>query len=518
LDKGKKVFVKVGYLKKGSQGRLVEPKVLGERTDISIKDTHTSYPVDISKNLTVTGRLADKYSRELPQVFRGTPITSNLTLSKHINKMFGESQTSPNLDTRYWAKTIALPAAISTRQQFKAIIKKAPVMLTDEETKDILPAISMAGTEAMVAKGILDSVVQHKEDDEDLKTLKELTADVSEDTAIQLRRGIAEIHVMEKEKEKVNVAEGMRLLFDTGKSSAVHYRNPQRGQRVKALAYKIKKLLEPHSYRVTLAGSIRREVTPNDIDIVVVPRNKEKIVQKLQSLGYLKAKGDKQVFARIEGTDVDIYFTTPKSYGAELMTRTGPKGGNLGNRTLAKRQGMILNQYGLFKGNKRIAGKTEKEIYEALGKKYKVPELRGTGKIASDKQSKGSEDVPKEEIKEKHVEIKFRPTESGDFVATDVKGIPEDELREMLAKEQEKRLLYIDCPPGGTRPEDLLPGVLEGTGIPIKPDVGRFFGNWTWDYSDVDKETWKKAQPIIHSRLKALYDKGRIRYANVPSE
>ena len=58
------------------------------------------------------------------------------------------------------------------------------------------------------------------------------------------------------------------------------------------------------------------------------------------------------------------------------MTYTGPAGYNIGLRTVAKKKGLLLNQYGLFKNKKHIAGKTERSIYTALGKKYKIPELR----------------------------------------------------------------------------------------------------------------------------------------------
>lgn len=150
-----------------------------------------------------------------------------------------------------------------------------------------------------------------------------------------------------------------------------------RGQYVLSLARKIKNRLRPYSYKIEIVGSIRRKKEPNDIDIVLIPKNRNVIRKKLLGMGKIKAEGESLIFARIGGVDVDIFFSDLKSFGAQLLTRTGPKGGNIGNRTLAKHKGLLLNQYGLFKGNKRIAGSTEKGIYEALGKQYKKPELRG---------------------------------------------------------------------------------------------------------------------------------------------
>lgn len=170
-------------------------------------------------------------------------------------------------------------------------------------------------------------------------------------------------------------ARHIRTVFKKGSKHIT-----KRGSDVIALSKSVKSKLMPYSKRIDVVGSIRRGVKdPVDIDIVVIPRDKEIIVRKLGEIGKIEVKGDKMVQTRVNGVDTDIYFATESDYGAQLMTRTGPWQGNLGNRTLAKNKGMLLNQYGLFdkKTGKKIASRTEKEIYEALGKKYKDPELRG---------------------------------------------------------------------------------------------------------------------------------------------
>jgi DNA polymerase (family 10) len=169
-------------------------------------------------------------------------------------------------------------------------------------------------------------------------------------------------------------AKGIR----TFKKGKYHFTLP--GSEVIKLSKEIESELKPLSRRIDIAGSIRRKVDePVDVDIVMIPKNKEKVREKLAHLGRITAQGETMVETKINGVDVDTYFAEPDSYGAQLMTRTGPWQGNLGNRTLAKNKCMKLSQYGLFdrKTGKRIAGRTEKEIYEALGKKYKEPELRG---------------------------------------------------------------------------------------------------------------------------------------------
>ena len=74
-----------------------------------------------------------------------------------------------------------------------------------------------------------------------------------------------------------------------------------------------------------------------------------------------------------------------------------------------------------------------------------------------------------------------------------------------------KQTIELDCPPGDLRPGDLLPDIVKDTGLTVVKSSSRFFGWWTFNYSDVDEETWKKANPIIRERIQALYKQGRIR-------
>lgn len=77
-----------------------------------------------------------------------------------------------------------------------------------------------------------------------------------------------------------------------------------------------------------------------------------------------------------------------------------------------------------------------------------------------------------------------------------------------------QQTIELDCPPGNPRPDQLLPMVLEGTGLPIRERVGAFFGNWTWDYSDIPEEQFKAAKPILKERITQLYNSGAIRYGS----
>src|SRR5207253_5609159 len=83
------------------------------------------------------------------------------------------------------------------------------------------------------------------------------------------------------------------------------------------------------------------------------------------------------------GLQVDLRAVEPAAYGAALQYFTGSKAHNVELRKIAQEQGYKLNEYGLFKGTRRVAGTTEAEIYNTLGLDRMPPELReARGEIA----------------------------------------------------------------------------------------------------------------------------------------
>jgi len=76
------------------------------------------------------------------------------------------------------------------------------------------------------------------------------------------------------------------------------------------------------------------------------------------------------------GFNADLRVLPPESYGAAMQYFTGSKEHNIVIRRLAQERGLKLSEYGLFKQDKLVAGRTEKEIYEYLGMEYVAPELR----------------------------------------------------------------------------------------------------------------------------------------------
>jgi DNA polymerase (family 10) len=144
----------------------------------------------------------------------------------------------------------------------------------------------------------------------------------------------------------------------------------------------------PGVTKVTVAGSARRRRdTIGDIDILAVSSKPavimDEFVLKTPGVMTVIAHGATKSSIKIKpGINIDLRVVSAESYGAALNYFTGSKDHNVVIRARAIKKGLKLNEYGLFKGEKSVAGKTEEEIYKALGMAYVEPELReNTGEV-----------------------------------------------------------------------------------------------------------------------------------------
>jgi DNA polymerase (family 10) len=140
----------------------------------------------------------------------------------------------------------------------------------------------------------------------------------------------------------------------------------------------------PGIEKVEAAGSLRRgRETIGDLDILVTgPGATEALTrivthpatQELLGQGANKAS----VTFGLERLQVDVRALPHESFGAAMQYFTGSKEHNVALRTNAIKQGLTLNEYGLFtiETNERVAGENEKEVYERLGYAWIPPELR----------------------------------------------------------------------------------------------------------------------------------------------
>lgn len=133
--------------------------------------------------------------------------------------------------------------------------------------------------------------------------------------------------------------------------------------------------------KIEIAGSYRRrQETIGDIDILVTCDNNWGIMDRFVNYDGVEevlSKGETRSSVVLKSEiQVDIRVMAEKSYGAALHYFTGSKAHNIAIRKLAKQKNWKVNEYGLFEGEKFIAGTTEEEIYKKLGLPYIVPELR----------------------------------------------------------------------------------------------------------------------------------------------
>jgi DNA polymerase (family 10) len=137
----------------------------------------------------------------------------------------------------------------------------------------------------------------------------------------------------------------------------------------------------PGVTNAAVAGSFRRgQETVGDLDIVVAAVHAAPVMDAFAAYPELErtqAAGRTRATAYLRsGLQVDLRVVPPKSYGAALHYFTGSKAHNIAIRTLGHERRLKINEYGVFRDGRRIAGATEEEIYAAVKLPYIPPELR----------------------------------------------------------------------------------------------------------------------------------------------
>jgi DNA polymerase (family 10) len=138
---------------------------------------------------------------------------------------------------------------------------------------------------------------------------------------------------------------------------------------------------DPAVREAIVAGSLRRQrATVGDIDVLVVSDRGTGVTRHFVAYPEFRevlAQGAKRASAVLaSGLQVDQRVVPQESFGAALLYFTGSKAYNIELRKRAIARGLKLNEYGLFRGEKRIAGATEESIYAALELPWLAPERR----------------------------------------------------------------------------------------------------------------------------------------------
>lgn len=143
----------------------------------------------------------------------------------------------------------------------------------------------------------------------------------------------------------------------------------------------------PGVTQVAVAGSIRRrKEAVGDGDVLVIAASPSRVMDvfvAMPEVVHVHGKGETKSSVKLSsGIDVDLRVVPAASFGAALNYFTGSKAHNVALRRRAQDRGLKLNEYGVFRGDRVIAGRTEEEVYAALDLPYIPPELReDTGEI-----------------------------------------------------------------------------------------------------------------------------------------
>ncbi|MEK7464692.1 MAG: DNA polymerase/3'-5' exonuclease PolX [Patescibacteria group bacterium] len=243
-----------------------------------------------------------------------------------------------------------------------------------EELKKKIPVDleSFSGVEGLGPKGIL-------------KLYKKLGVKTLGDLESTAKAGkISKLEGFGKKSEE-NILKGIEFVKTSGGRIILGYAMPQ----VREIESQLNRLKGVE--KLVVAGSVRRrKETIGDIDMLVISDNSKFVMDYFISMPEVLrvfAHGDTKSAIKLKsGLDVDLRVVPKESYGAALNYFTGSKNHNIALRELAIKKGYKLNEYGLFKGGKQVAGDSEESIYLALGLVYIEPEIReNTGEVEAAK-------------------------------------------------------------------------------------------------------------------------------------
>lgn len=188
--------------------------------------------------------------------------------------------------------------------------------------------------------------------------------------------------------------------------------------------------------QVVAAGSYRRcRETVGDIDLLVTARRGAGVIEQFPQypeIAEVISRGTTRSTVTLRsGIRVDLRVVPQVSYGAALHYFTGSKAHNIAIRTLGQRRGLKINEYGVFRGRKRIAGRTEQEVFKTVGLPYIEPELReNRGEIEAAARRRLPDLIERRDIR-------------GDFHTHTRASDGRDGIREMAAAAQRLHYEYI---------------------------------------------------------------------------
>ena len=236
-----------------------------------------------------------------------------------------------------------------------------------------------------------------------LSQLKELQAHVPPQLSRLMKMpglGPKRVHMLH-EKLGITTLEELKMAAEKGKISELRgfgkkieqvvleeIGQVKKGERIKlSVAEEITNDIVTHLKKVKgvkeieVAGSYRRrKETVADLDILVTCTNESEVMDHFvnyENVEKVLSKGETRSSVQLRsGIQMDLRAVPEISYGAALHYFTGSKAHNIAIRLLGVKKGLKINEYGVFKGGRRIAGKREEEVFKAVDLPFIEPEIR----------------------------------------------------------------------------------------------------------------------------------------------
>ncbi|MFO7915333.1 MAG: DNA polymerase/3'-5' exonuclease PolX [Candidatus Krumholzibacteriales bacterium] len=270
-------------------------------------------------------------------------------------------------------------------------------MVADEEDLSELPGIGddLAGKiETIVKEGTLPQLEELKEEvPPALSEMMQLPGlGPKRVKTLHSELGIASFEELKKSAEEGRVRELDGFGEKTEKKilDSLEKREEGDGERGRILLYEAEQIAAPlldylekqkKVGKVAAAGSFRRrKETVGDLDILVTCRRGCDIIEKFvnyEDVEEVVSKGESRSTVILRtGFQVDLRVVPAVGYGAALVYFTGSKPHNIRLRRIAAGRELKINEYGVFREDERVAGKTEKQVYQEIDLALIPPELR----------------------------------------------------------------------------------------------------------------------------------------------
>jgi len=291
---------------------------------------------------------------------------------------------------------------------FKVIAYQKAARALEDLTQDVAEMVASGQLAEIpgIGKGMAEKIEEYLKTGK-MKRYEEVMKDVPESLLSMLEipgLGGKTIHLMHKEL-KVKNLEDLKRVIEDGSLEKLYGMGKKKVENIRKGIELIEHAHERMSIcdalviaeevieylkgalgvsHISPAGSLRRmKETIGDIDILATGKDGQKIIKyfvkhpkTIQVLAEGDTKGSILIETEAGERQVDLRIVEEDSFGAALQYFTGSKAHNIKLRGLAKDKGLKISEYGVFRGEKKIAGKTEEDVYAVFGLPVFPPEMR----------------------------------------------------------------------------------------------------------------------------------------------